>query len=280
MRSTRMLVTACRADEARVLDGRSETVGAAMAIERGHLLSCAAEGVDLAEIVFPLVDKQGCVTVKTNFYSVPARAGTRVEARIHPLHVEIWHAGRRIARHERCHSRRQHVLDLEHYLDVLSHKPGAFAGSKPLAQWREAGRWPACYDELWDRLRARHGKQNGTRAMVAVLALGREFGHDRLRMAVAATVSLGACDVAAVRYLLTEAVTAQGASPRRSMSANWHATTGRCRASPITTRCCRVPARGQHDGRSSGPGHPPALQGAADADDRHAVRPAGGGRHP
>jgi hypothetical protein len=51
----------------------------------------------------------------------------------------------------------------------------------------------------------RHGKQNGTRAMVAVLALGQEFGYDHLRTAVAATVSHGACDVAAVRYLLTEA---------------------------------------------------------------------------
>ena len=60
-------------------------------------------------------------------------------------------------------------MDLEHHLDVLSHKPGAMAGSKPLAQWREAGRWPACYDALWNRLCARHGKQNGTRAMVAVL---------------------------------------------------------------------------------------------------------------
>src|SRR5271166_1758452 len=188
-----------------ILDGRSKTVGAAMAIERGHLLSCPTEGLDLAEIVFALVDKQGCVTVKTNLYSVPVRAGTRVEVRVHPLHVEIRHAGRLVARHERCHSRRQHVLDLEHYLDVLSHKPGAFAGSKPLAQWRAAGRWPACYDELWDRLRARHGKQNGTRAMVAVLALGREFGQDRLHTAVASAVSHGACDVAAVRYLLTEA---------------------------------------------------------------------------
>ena len=134
-----LLLTGCRADEARVLDGRTQPVGAAMAVERGHLLPRAAEGFDLAEVVFPLVDKQGCVTVKTNFYSVPVRAGTRVEARVHPLHVEVWHAGRLIARHERCHSRRQHVLDLEHYLDVLSHKPGAFAGSKPLAQWR-AGR--------------------------------------------------------------------------------------------------------------------------------------------
>jgi hypothetical protein len=99
-----------------------------------------------------------------------------------------------VARHERCHRRRQQILDLEHYLDVLGHKPGALAGSKPLKQWRESGRWPTCYDEIWERLRARHGRQNGTRAMVAVVALGREFGHDRLRAAVAA-----------VRYLLTEA---------------------------------------------------------------------------
>ena len=190
-----LLLSGCRADETRVLDGRTYTVGTAMSEERGHLLSRVTEGFDLADVVFPLVDKQGCITVKTNFYSVPVRSGIRVEARVYPLHVEVWHAGRLIARHERCHSRRQHVLDLEHYLDVLSYKPGAFAGSTPLAQWRAAGRWPACYDELWDRLRARHGKQNGTRAMVAVLALGREFGHDHLRTAVASTVSLGACDV-------------------------------------------------------------------------------------
>ena len=201
-------------DEARVLHGRTQPVGAAIAVERDHLLPRAAEGFDLAEVVFPLVDKQGCVAVKTNLYSVPIKAGSRVEARVHPSHVEVWHAGRRVARHERCHGRRQQVLDLEHYLDVLGHKPGAMAGSKPLEQWRQAGRWPACYDELCDRLRARHGKQNGTRAMVAVVVLGREFGHDlglaglgpdRLRAAVAQAVSLGACDAAAVRYLLTEA---------------------------------------------------------------------------
>ena len=200
-----LLLAGCRADEARVLDGRSEPVGAALVAEREHLLARASEGFDLADVTFPLVDKQGCAVVKTNAYSAPVKAGSRVEARAYPLHVELWHAGRRVARHERCHQRRQHVLDLEHYLDVLGHKPGAFAGSKPLAQWREAGRWPLCYDELWDRLLTRHGKQNGTRAMVAVVVLGREFGHDKLRTAITTAVSLGACDVAAVRYLLTEA---------------------------------------------------------------------------
>lgn len=200
-----LLLAGCREDEARVLDGRTASVGAAMAAERPHLLPRAAEGFDLAEVAFPLVDKRGCVMIKTNLYSAPVKAGIRVEARVHAQHVEVWHAGRRVARHERCCSRRQQVLDLEHYLDVLERKPGAFAGSKPLEQWRQAGRWPACYDALWERLQARHGRQSGTRAMVAVVMLGREFGHDRLRGAVAQAVSLGASDVAAVRYLLTEA---------------------------------------------------------------------------
>jgi transposase len=200
-----LLLAGCRADEARVLDGRTEPIGVAMVAERGQLMQRAPEGFDLADVTFPLVDKQGCVMVKTNAYSAPVKAGTRVEARAYPSHVEVWHSGRRIARHERCHRRRQQVLDLEHYLDVLSHKPGALAGSRPLAQWREAGRWPGCYDQLWDRLRVRHGRQEGTRAMVAVVALGREFGHAALQAAIATAVSLGACDVAAVRYLLTEA---------------------------------------------------------------------------
>ena len=182
------LLTGCREDEARILDGRSERVGAAMVVERDHLTARQPEGFDLADVTFPQVDKHGCVLVKTNAYSVPIKAGSRVEARVYPLHVEIWHSGRRIARHERCHRRRQQVLDLEHYLDVLGHKPGAFAGSKPLAQWRAAGRWPACYDELWARLLTRHGKQNGTRAMVAVVVLGREFGHDALRAAITTAV--------------------------------------------------------------------------------------------
>src|ERR1700761_4140893 len=36
------------------------------------------------------------MTVKSNFYSVPTRAGTQVEARVHRLYVEVWHGGRLI----------------------------------------------------------------------------------------------------------------------------------------------------------------------------------------
>jgi transposase len=201
----RLLLAACRADERRVLDGRDRPVGEAMALERHHLLPAAADGFDLAEPAFPVVNASGCITVGTNAYSVPLRPGTKVQASLQATHLEVWHDGRCVARHERCHSRRQQILDLDHYLDVLERKPGAMAGCKPLEQWRRAGRWPAAYDVLWQRLNERHGRQDGTRAMVEVILLGRAFGHDRLRTAVIDAVAHGACDVGAVRYLLTAA---------------------------------------------------------------------------
>lgn len=198
-----VLLLGCREDERRVIDGRQHSVGEAMAIEREHLIDLPENGFDLADISFPRVDSAGCVLVKTNAYSVPVRVGTRVHAKLYPAHLEVWHEGRMVARHERCYRRRQQILDLEHYLEVLEHKPGALAGSKPLEQWRQRGRWPAAYDAYWQRLIERHGRQHGTRAMVAVLGFGKIFGYERLQEAVAAALQMGCSDAEAVRYLLT-----------------------------------------------------------------------------
>ena len=66
-----------------------------------------------------------------------------------------------MARHERCFSRQQKVLNLEHYLDVLAKKPGALAGSMPLEQSRAQGRWPESFDSFWEKLQQRRGRQDG-----------------------------------------------------------------------------------------------------------------------
>jgi transposase len=199
------LLAACRQDDGRILSGRAETVGAAALIERAYLLPLAAEGFDLVEVSFPTVNSVGCVKVKTNAYSVPLPAGTIVEVKLAPTTVAIWHAGRRVACHERCYGRHQEILDLEHYLDVLEHKPGALAGSKPLDQWRRLGRWPASYDQFWAGLMARHGRPAGTKAMIALLQLGRRYGQARLQAAIEEALRLGCHDSAAVRYLVTAA---------------------------------------------------------------------------
>jgi hypothetical protein len=111
-------------------------------------------------------------------------------------------AGALIANHARCYSRQQKILDLEHYLDVLERKPGALRGSTPLAQWRAQGRWPQSYDRIWDQLIERRGRQHGTRAMVEVIRMGREFGYAKLTTAVGQALEMGCADVAAIRHLL------------------------------------------------------------------------------
>jgi hypothetical protein len=123
--------------------------------------------------------------------------------KVYSAYVEIWHEARCVARHERCYERHQKVLELEHYLDVLTKKPGALAGSTALEQCRAQGRWPASYDQFWDVLRQRQGKQEGTRAMIDVLLLAREHGPARVRHAVEEALELGCSDVGAVRYLLS-----------------------------------------------------------------------------
>jgi transposase len=206
------LLEACRADERRRIAGQSQPVGALMITERAHLLPLAKHGFELAELSFPRVDGLGCVRVRTNLYSVPAPAGKTVEVRVYPSHLEVHDEGRCVARHERSYERNQQVLDLEHYLDVLERKPGALAGAKPLLAWRQRGLWPESYDRLLAELVDRHGKSSGTRQMIQVLSLIKQHGHQRVRSAIEAALSLGCSDAAAIRHLLQadDLVHAQG----------------------------------------------------------------------
>lgn len=197
------LLSACQQDEGRRIAEHELTVGADLAIERQHLRPRATEGFGLAEESYCVVDGKGCVRARMNSYSTPLSPGNRPLVRVLPATVEVWHQGQRVASHERSYERGKQIFDLEHYLDVLARKPGAFAGSKPLQQWRAEGRWTRAYDELWESLQQRHGVADGTREMIAVLQLGRRFGYVRLTGAIAEALACGACDTAAVSYLLS-----------------------------------------------------------------------------
>ena len=205
-----VLAAASKEEENRVIEGRGQSIGAGMLIEREHLLPLAEEGFDLASLHFPTVNGSGCARVLTNFYSAPLPVGSAVEVKVYSAYVEIWQQGKCVARHERCYERHRKVLELEHYLDVLMTKPGALAGSTALEQCRAQGRWPASYDRFWEVLRQRQGKQEGTRSMIEVLLLAREHGPTLVRQVVEEALELGCSDLAAIRYLLSVA----GMEPR------------------------------------------------------------------
>jgi transposase len=205
------MLEASREDERRVISGRNMTVGEAMRLESEHLLPLAKEGFQLAGVHFPSVNTHGTVKVLTNFYSAPLPVGVEVQVKVYPANVEIWHHGKCVARHERSFGRCEKVLDLEHYLEVLLKKPGALAGSTPLEQWRSRGRWPESYDKFWKILNERQGKQDGTRAMIELIMLGRKHGYRELEQAVSKALDIGCFDIGAVRLLLhTESPKTQG----------------------------------------------------------------------
>jgi transposase len=212
------LLAACREDELRLIAGHSQPVGALMIEERAHLLPLAEQGFELADISFPRVDGLGCVRVRTNLYSVPAPPGKTVEVRLYSSHVEVRDEGRCIALHERSYERHQQIVELEHYLDVLERKPGALIGSKPLASWRERGLWPQSYDRLLNELIRRHGKPSGTRQMIQVLSLIKPHGHDRVRTAVEAAITLDCAEAAAIRHLVEAADLAHARSELLELS--------------------------------------------------------------
>jgi hypothetical protein len=213
------LLQGCRDDEARRIGDRPQTVGEGMRIEHDHLLSSVGEGFSLAEESFPTVDSKGCVRVRTNFYSVPVKPHTVVHAKVLPAYVEVWHEGRCVARHERCYRIQQQILDLEHYLDALERKPGALAGSKPLQQWREQGRWPSSYDRFWQELIVRNGRQSGTREMIELVRLGRQHGYAKLDEALTQALALGCSDTAAVEHLMKRDQLHRAEVPRLELAA-------------------------------------------------------------
>ena len=194
----------CRRDEQRRAGGRATTVGAAMEMERPHLLPLAAEGFALLEHSWARVDGKGCVKVKGNWYSAPLAAGVEARVEVSSRRVRVLVEGRAVAEHRRSYEHGRQVLELEHYLDVLWRKPGALAGATALAQWRGQGRWPASYDRLWRSFEQRLGKAAGTRALIELLALGRRVGQGRLREAVERALELGLSDPAAVWHLARE----------------------------------------------------------------------------
>ena len=202
----RWLEEQCRAGGQRRIAGRGETIGEAMRVESAQLRPLAAGSFDADGRQPAQVDAKGCIQAHTNFYSVPLAPGTKVEVRSGAIRVEIWREGRCLAWHERSYGRYEQKLNLEHYLTALGRKPGAFAGSSPLKQWRQAGKWPISFDRLWSAMKVRQGDSAGTRAMIGLLELGAEHGWPRLRSAVEEALELGSRDAEAVRHLLASAM--------------------------------------------------------------------------
>lgn len=193
------------ADDARFVIDRSPGPGAGSTVAQLGVADRAAMGPLPGEVFATAtrgtarVDAKARICVRQCFYSVPARlVGTRVAFDLHADHLIVWDGEVQVAAHARALHRRTVVLDIDHYLEVLTRKPGAMPGSTALAQARSRGVFTVAHQRFWDLARRRHGDAAGTRAICEVLLLHRHHPHGQVLVGLAAALAAGSTDPAVV----------------------------------------------------------------------------------
>ncbi len=172
-------------DDARVITGRTATVGADFAAEKTALLPLPPEPFDPAAVAERRVDHRSRVSVRQCYYSVPARyVGRRLTVRLTATKVEVLDGSKVIANHVRAIGRYVDVLCLDHYLEVLVRKPGALPGATALAQAKSSGAFTISHQHYWDAARRDQGDGPGTRALVEVLLAHRTLPAHVLAVAM------------------------------------------------------------------------------------------------
>ena len=189
------LAAADARDDARRIGARAETVGAAAAREAPLLRALPEEVFDVAAVLSCRVDTKARVCVRQSYYSVPARySGRRLEVRLGANTIRVLDAGTVVATHTRSLHKGTEDLVLDHYLEVLTRKPGALAGATALVAARASGVFTPCHQRFWDAARKQLGDGPGTRALVGVLLLHRTLPATAVIAAMGVAVSMGNFD--------------------------------------------------------------------------------------
>jgi transposase len=183
-------------DQKRHIAARTETVGAAAARELPSLRALPVEVFDVATPLFCKVDAKARICVRQSYYSVPAHlAGARVSVALGARSFTVRDArpGRPaviVAEHVRSLHKNTEDLVLDHYLEILARRPGAFAGATALAQARAARVFTGEHDAFWTAARRKHGDNAGTRALVGVLLLHRTLPREAVLAGMTTAVGL------------------------------------------------------------------------------------------
>ena len=193
-----LLAAGCASDDRRHIARRTITVAEHFALEADTLMALRGEAFDVTAIASHRVDRKSRVAVRGTMYSVPARlVGRRVDVRVGADTIEVYDGPMVVARHARAR-KGDEVLALDHYLEVLAIKTGAFAGASALGRARAGGVFGPAHEQLWSEARRRLGDRDGTRALIEVLLLHRSIDNDALIAGIGRAMSAGSIDPAVI----------------------------------------------------------------------------------
>jgi transposase len=188
------IAAAMAVDDTRRIGWRTETVGEAFAAEQRWLAPLPDQPFDCTRLLEAKVDAKARICVLQSFYSVPVRlARRRVQVRLGARHLEVLDpvGGAVVAVHPRSAHKGSQDLALDHYLEILTRKPGAMAGATALAQARAKGVFTDVHDRYWTAARRERGDGAGTRALIEVLLLHRRMPAADILAGIEATLKIG-----------------------------------------------------------------------------------------
>jgi len=117
-----------------------------------------------------IVDKLSTISYQQNRYSVPDHLVRKtVDVRIYADKVKISRNGKSVAEHRRLHGNHCWSIDVMHFRNTLSRKPGALAGS-------------VAFDQMHDTLKVifdKHFKAD-SKSFIELLGLVNDYGIDRI----------------------------------------------------------------------------------------------------
>ncbi|MDQ3145904.1 MAG: IS21 family transposase [Actinomycetota bacterium] len=193
-----LLAAGAAKDDGRHIAQRRISVAEHFALEAETLRPLPGEPFDVSVLGNHRVDRKSQVSVRGCVYSVPARfAGRRLDVRVGAETIEVLDGAATVARHARG-LKGDEVLALDHYLEVLAIKTGAFPGATALARARACGAFGEAHERFWAEARRRLGDRDGTRALIEVLLLHRSVTADGVVAGIDRALVAGSIDPAVV----------------------------------------------------------------------------------
>lgn len=169
-------------------------------LDRPALRPLPAARYEFAEWKVAKVGIDYHVEVVGHYYSVPYRfAREKIDVRLTASTVELFHRGARIASHVRTDLRGRHTTVDAHM--TPAHQAVQGWSAPRLVEWAERI-GPHAKAVVQSILHRRHHPQQGYRACLGILRLGKGVGDDRLEAACERAVAIGATSYSSLKSIL------------------------------------------------------------------------------
>ena len=170
-------------------------------LDRPALKPLPTHSYQIAEWKLCRVNIDYHVEVDHNFYSVPYQLiHERVEARYTPTTVEIFFKNRRVTSHRRLYGRGKSSTLKEHM--PKSHREYSEWTPSRLIRWAEKS-GPATGRIVAGILKSRPHPEQGYRACLGIMRLGKRYGQDRLEAACGRAEGLRSYNYKTVKNILS-----------------------------------------------------------------------------